>query len=49
MLALLTLMPSHVTSAQIRTPSLFSDNFEGGDAKGWAKSGGTRTVVADDS
>jgi pectate lyase len=36
-------------AASAQTQTLFSDNFEDGDAKGWSKSGGTWAVVADGS
>src|SRR4028119_245469 len=35
--------------ATAQTQTLFTDNFEDGDAKGWTKSGGTWTVVSDGS
>src|ERR687893_1243793 len=33
--------------AAAQTQTLFADDFEDGDAKGWTKSGGTWTVVTD--
>src|SRR5215207_5351261 len=36
-------------AASAQTQTLFTDNFEDGDAKGWTKSGGTWTVVTDGS
>jgi pectate lyase len=36
-------------AASAQTQTLFGDNFEDGDAKGWTKSGGTWTVVTDGS
>jgi parallel beta helix pectate lyase-like protein/fibronectin type III domain protein len=46
-LALLALAITAVIAAQTQT--LFSDNFEDGDASGWSKSGGTWTIVTDGS
>ncbi len=44
--ALLAFLVSFSSSAQTQT-TLFTDNFEDGDAKGWTKSGGTWSVVTD--
>src|SRR5262245_7804024 len=45
--AFLALMLGHGGSAQNQT--LFSDNFEDGNANGWTKSGGSWSVVSDGS